>query len=218
MIYKTYKYAKAKENLTAFKWSVIVYFAVIIAALLVTVVMKTSILYYRYLFVITGLYIFAISFILGKEQNKIEIVSLLSVIAILGIYNKIVVMKDNYDKTNMEPINYMKSNIQEGDMIVFANLGGGFVTAVHFPDNQVYFYNADNWGVEEAYKAFGPNYETVVTKDFVKDCSKRVWVIDDSNGNTYDDLFKDYGYNKISEENYFTKYHGYNYKITLIEN
>ena len=218
MIYKTYKNAKAKENLTAFKWSVIVYFAVIIAALLVTVVMKTSILYYRYLFVITGLYIFAISFILGKEQNKIEIVSILSVIAILGIYNNIVMMKDNYDKTNMEPINYMKSNIQEGDMIVFANLGGGFVTAVHFPDNQVYFYNADNWGVEEAYKAFGPNYETVVTKDFVKDCSKRVWVIDDSNGNTYDDLFKDYGYNKISEENYFTKYHGYNYKITLIEN
>ena len=218
MIYKTYKYAKAKENLTAFKWSVIVYFAVIIAALLVTVVMKTAILYYRYLFVITGLYIFAISFILGKEQNKIEIISILSVIAILGIYNNIVMIKDNYDKTNMEPINYIKSNIQKEDMIVFANLGGGFVTAIHFPDNQVYFYNEDNWGVEEAYKAFGPNYETTVNKDFIKDCSKRVWVIDDSNGNTYNDLFKEFGYKIISEENYFTKYHGYNYKITLIEN
>lgn len=71
MIYKTYKYAKAKEDLNSFKWSVIVYFAVILAAIIITALMKTSILYYRYLFVITGLYIFAVSFILGKEENKI---------------------------------------------------------------------------------------------------------------------------------------------------
>ena len=51
MIYKTYKYAKAKEDLNSFKWSVIVYFAVILAAIIITALMKTSILYYRYLFV-----------------------------------------------------------------------------------------------------------------------------------------------------------------------
>ena len=216
VIYKTYIYAKKKENLTAFKWSVIIYFAVIVSALIITVVMKTSILYYRYLFVITGLYIFAISFILGKEQNRIEVVSILSVIAILGIYNNIVMMEDNYSRTNMEPINYIESNIQENDMIVIANLSG-FVTAVDFPDNQVYFYNKDNWNVEEAYKAFGPNYETVATKDFVKDCSNRVWIVDDPGANTYDDLFKNNGYNIISENSYFTDYHGYCYKITLVE-
>lgn len=70
IIYKTYKYFKEKQDLQPFKWSVIVYFAVIIAAIIITVVMKTSILYYRYLFVITGLYIFAISFILAKEKIK----------------------------------------------------------------------------------------------------------------------------------------------------
>ena len=217
MIYKTYKYAKAKENLNAFKWSVIVYFAVILAAIIITAVMKTSILYYRYLFVITGLYIFAISFILGKEQNKVEIVSILSVIAILGIYNNVGLMQENYSKTNMEPINYMKENIKEGDTIAFANLGGGFVLSIHFADNQVYFYNADNWGVEEAYKAFGPNYDTVVNKEFVKECSNRVWIVDDPNGKFYEDVFKEEGYNKVSEKVYYTKYHGYNYKIMLIE-
>lgn len=116
----------------------------------------------------------------------------------------------------MEPINYIESNIQENDMIVIANLSG-FVTAVDFPDNQVYFYNKDNWNVEEAYKAFGPNYETVATKDFVKDCSNRVWIVDDPGTNTYDDLFKNNGYNIISENSYFTDYHGYCYKITLVE-
>ena len=150
-------------------------------------------------------------------QNKVEIVSILSVIAILGVYNNVMMIKDNYSSTNSEPMDYMKENIQEGDTIVFANLGGGFVAAIHFVDNQVYFYNADNWGVEEAYKAFGPNYETCVTKDFIEDCSERVWVIDVPNGSVYEDLFGDKDYNKVSEEEFFTKYHDYSYKITLIE-
>ena len=217
IIYKVYTYHKEKQDMKPFKWSVIVYFAVILAAVVITVVMKTSILYYRYLFVITGLYIFAISFILAKEKNKVEFVTILSVIAILGGYNNIRIIKDNYDSTNYEPMKYIEENIQEGDTIAFSNLGGGFVAAIHFEDNQVYFYNPENWGVEEAYKAFGPNYETCVTKDFVEDCSNRVWVIDDINGSLYEELFKDKDYKKVSEKEYFTKYHDYNYKITLIE-
>ena len=217
IIYKVYKYHKEKQDMKPFKWSVIVYFAVILAAVVITVVMKTSILYYRYLFVITGLYIFAISFILAKEKNKVEFVTILSVIAILGGYNNIRIIKDNYDSTNYEPMKYIEKNIQEGDTIAFSNLGGGFVAAIHFEDNQVYFYNPENWGVEEAYKAFGPNYETCVTKDFAEDCSNRVWVIDDINSSLYEELFENKEYKKVSEKEFYTKYHDYNYKITLIE-
>ena len=211
MIYKTYKYAKAKEDLTSFKWSVIVYFAVILAAIIITALMKTSILYYRYLFVITGLYIFAVSFILGKEENKIE------VIAILGVYNNIVMMKDNYDYSNQEPIKYLNENVKEGDTIVYADFGGGSVVAVQFADNQVYFYNADNWGVEEAYKAFGPNYEVKVTKDFIDNCSNRVWFVDNIYNSVADEIFEGKGYNKVSEKDFSTKYHDYSYKIVLLE-
>ena len=217
MIYKTYKYAKAKEDLTSFKWSVIVYFAVILAAIIITALMKTSILYYRYLFVITGLYIFAVSFILGKEENKIEIVAILSVIAILGVYNNIVMMKDNYDYSNQEPIKYLNENVKEGDTIVYADFGGGSVVAVQFADNQVYFYNADNWGVEEAYKAFGPNYEVKVTKDFIDNCSNRVWFVDNIYNSVADEIFEGKGYNKVSEKDFSTKYHDYSYKIVLLE-
>ena len=217
IIYKTYKYAKAKEDLTSFKWSVIVYFAVILAAIIITALMKTSILYYRYLFVITGLYIFAVSFILGKEENKIEIVAILSVIAILGVYNNIVMMKDNYYYSNQEPIKYLNENVKEGDTIVYADFGGGSVVAVQFADNQVYFYNADNWGVEEAYKAFGPNYEVKVTKDFIDNCSNRVWFVDNIYNSVADEVFEGKGYNKVSEKEFSTKYHDYSYKIVLLE-
>ena len=217
MIYKTYKYVKAKEDLNSFKWSVIVYFAVILAAIVITALMKTSILYYRYLFVITGLYIFAVSFILGKEGNRIEIVAILSVIAILGVYNNIVMMKDNYDYSNQEPIKYLNENVKEGDTIVYADFGGGSVVAVQFADNQVYFYNADNWGVEEAYKAFGPNYEVKVTKDFIDNCSNRVWFVDNIYNSVADEIFEGKGYNKVSEKDFSTKYHDYSYKIVLLE-
>ena len=217
MIYKTYKYAKAKENLNEFKWAVIVYFAVILVAIIITALMKTSILYYRYLFVITGLYIFAVSFVLGKEQNKIEIISILSVIAILGVYNNIIMMKDNYDYSNQEPIKYLNENVQDGDTIVYADFGGGSVVAVQFAENQVYFYNADNWGVEEAYEAFGPNYEVKVTKDFIENCSNRIWVIDNVYNSVTDEVFEGTGYNKVSEQDFFTKYHDYSYKIILLE-
>lgn len=217
MIYKTYKYVKAKEDLNSFKWSVIVYFAVILAAIVITALMKTSILYYRYLFVITGLYIFAVSFILGKEENRIEIIAILSVIAILGVYNNIVMMKDNYDYSNQEPIKYLNENVKEGDTIVYADFGGGSVVAVQFADNQVYFYNADNWGVEEAYKAFGPNYEVKVTKDFIDNCSNRVWFVDNIYNSVAEEIFEGKGYNKVSEKDFSTKYHDYSYKIVLLE-
>ena len=217
IIYKTYKYTKAKEDLNAFKWSVIIYFAVIVSAIIITALMKTSILYYRYLFVITGLYIFAVSFILGKEQNKVEIISVLSVIAILGVYNNVIMMKDNYDYSNQAPIKYLNENIKEGDTIVYADFGGGSVVAVQFADNQVYFYNEDNWGVEDAYEAFGPNYEVKVNKDFIENCSKRIWFVDNANNSVTDEVFEGTDYNKISEKDFYTKYHDYSYKIILLE-
>ena len=218
MIYKTYKLHKEKQDLKPYKWAVGMYFAVIIAALLITLLMKQSILYYRYLFVITGLYIFAISFILGKEKNKIEIVAILSVIAILGVYYNVGTIIDNYSSTNAGPIDYIEENIKPEDTVVYTDCGVGSVAANHCLEPQVYFYNADNWGVQEAYKAFEPNYETVITPDFMEELSGRIWVIDNAYGNSAKDLFGDEAkYKTVSEEKFLTDYHDYNWKITLVE-
>lgn len=218
MIYKIYKLNKEKQDLKPLRYAIGMYFAVIIAALVITVILKTSILYYRYLFVITGLYIFAISFILNKEKNKEIIISILSVIAILGIYNNIGMIIDNYNSTNAEPINYMIENIKAEDTVVYTDYGVGSVAANHCLESQVYFLNEPDWGIVEAYKAFGPNYETVITRDFMDKCSDRIWVIDNAYGSAADDLFSDETqYKKVSEKQFFTKYHNYMYKITLIE-
>ena len=217
MIYKTYKLIKEKQNIKPYLWSVGLYLLVIITALIITVILKTSILYYRYLFVITGFYIFAVSFILGKEKNNVCIITILVVIAGLGLYNNIVLMKDNYSKTNLEPIIYMEENIQEGDNIVFTEIGVGSIPTIRFKQNQIYFYNEENWGVEEAYRVFEPNYNTEITKDFIDECSNRVWVIDGTWENETEKIFENTAYRKVSEKEFYTSYHNYNYRIILLE-
>ena len=76
------------------------YLAVILAAIIITKVLNSEILYYRYLFVITGLYIFAISYILAKSENKYLITIVCIVVLSLGIYNNIIQIKDNYAVEN----------------------------------------------------------------------------------------------------------------------
>lgn len=216
MVYRAYQYSKEKQDMKPFKWAVGVYVAVIIAAVIITIVLQTSILYYRYLFVITGLYIFAVSFILGKEKNFVTVAVILAVIAGLGIYNNIVMMKDNYSKSNIEVIEYMKENIQEGDSIAFTKVGVGSIPAIFFEENQVFFYNVEYWSVEEAYRAFEPNFSTVTDKETILNNSNRIWIIDENWNNAAQIITEDTEFEQASEKEFYTKYHDYNYKITLV--
>ena len=218
IIYKTYKYSKEKQNLTPFKWAVGIYLGVILAAIIITVVLKSAILYYRYLFVVTGLYIFAISFILAKEQSKVAVVSILTVIALLGINNNVGMIKDNYASSNEGPLKCLEENMKPEDDVVFSDIGVGSVAANHAIENRVYFMNLANWGVEEAYKAFGPNFSTEVSKDCLNNLSDRVWIIDYCDGTAYEDLMGENSeYKKVMDEKFYTGYHDYKWRIVLIE-
>lgn len=214
---KLHKTIKNKENILPVKLSIGIYIVVIIAALIVTIFAKTSILYYRYLFVITGLYIFTLSFIISKEQNKKIIIVICSITLILGIASNSILVKDNYSKENSKPIEYLKSQIQDGDFIVYTDISVGSVMAVNFPNNTQYFYNEEDWGVEEAYKAFAPQMETYVTRDFMDNLTGRIWIIDGVSDSTYQTLFNNNEYTYITQETYQTKYQKYHYIITLVE-
>ena len=198
-------------------FATIIYFSVIIAALLITAILKTSILYYRYLFVITGLYIFAISYILAKSDNIYLITIVCIVVLGLGTYNNILQIQDNYAEENRKPLTYLKENVQEGDVFVYNEVGSGFVCASIFTENKQYFYNKENWGVEEAYKAWSPQVETCINTDFIDNCKERIWVIGSWNNSCYEELFNNESYKKVSSINFETKYQNYPYKITLVE-
>lgn len=214
---KLHKLRKNKEDILPVKLSIGIYLAVILAALIITALAGTSILYYRYLFVITGLYIFTLSFILSKEQNKKIVITICLITAILGISSNVIMIKDNYGSNNMKQIEYLKDNIQEGDYIVYTDAGTGSVIAVNFPNNKQYFYNIPNWGVREAYKAFGPQMDTYVTSDFMDELSGRIWIIDGDRDSCYQDVFNNEEYKYISQKQFQTDYKNYHYVITLVE-
>ena len=67
-----------------------------------TIFLHTSILYYRYLFVITGLLIFSISYILSKEKNNKIIWTICAGICIIATMNNVKMIKDGYSGTNFE--------------------------------------------------------------------------------------------------------------------
>ena len=121
---------------------------VIIAALIMSAILWQPILYYRYMFAITGLCFLAISILLAKGKNVYTII-VCAIILIAGIVNNVQMILDNYDSSNSLPFEYIEENIEEDDVIVYTDIGSGSVLAVKFPENKQYFYNGANWGVEE---------------------------------------------------------------------
>lgn len=200
-------------------YALLIYIAVIIAALAITLLLDTSILYYRYLYVITGLYIFFISFYLVKNTNKYILTSICGITIILAIASNFMLIKEVYDKSNQEPITYLKQNIQPNDVIVFeeSNFGTGSVVSLNFTDNKQFYYNPSDWGIVEAYKAFGEQLEVYTNTDFLDKCTDRVWIIDSPNSDYYNKVFNNDDFEVLSRKIIETKYEGYIYNMILVQ-
>ncbi len=213
-------FRKRKEktiNLKPAIYAVALYLSVIIAAIIITQILKTPIIYYRYLFVVTGMYIFAVSYILSKEDNTHIILIICAIILTLGIINNVQQIKENYAKGNGKQIEYLRENIQEGDVLVYSNIGNGSVFASNFTNYKQYFYNGADWGVQEAYKVWAPQMDTYVTTDFLEELTGRVWIIDSQDNGFYNELFNTDEFKYISTEYFDTPYQNYIYNITLVE-
>lgn len=216
-IYLTIKLFRQKESKKPVILALGIYLAVIIAAIGMTKLLHTQILYYRYLFVITGLLIFAISYILSKEKNNKIIWTICTVICIIATMNNIKMIKDGYSKNNFKQYEYLEQNIQQGDAIIYREIGHGSTIAVYFTENKQYFYNPENWNVEEAYKALGSHMTTCINSDFIQDLEGRIWIIDKTDKSLYNELFNNEQYKLISEKEFMTAYHEYSMNMILVE-
>lgn len=79
--------------------------------------------------------------------------------------------------------------------------------------------NLEHWGVEEAYKAYGPGMETKEDWEFLKNYTGRIWVIDDESQLLYQNNdFPKEGISIVKEEKTFkVKYHNATYNIILAQ-
>ena len=216
LIFRAYTAKKENVDLKPAILSASIYVGVILLMLIVSII--SPILFSRYLFVMTGLYIFTMAYIMSKEKNKYITISIVTVILLMGLGSMIKNVQINYDSSNMKQIEYLKENIKEGDIILYSNIGNGGVIAAFFQDNKQYFYNGEYWDVEEAYKAYGPAMETIYNyEDILKDFHGRIWLIDSENMGLYNEIPKD-GISVIKEtEEFSTRYQNYTYNIMLLQ-
>ena len=218
-----YRCKKERISVKNARNSLLLYVLIVFIAFLIS--LKSPILYPRYLMTITGLLIFFIADIMAKEKSKYITIEICIIIFVTSLISNINIINNNYDNTNMKQIEYLEENIKDDDIIVYSNIGNGSVFAVYFKDNKQYFYNGDHWNVEEAYKAYGPQMETVEDLDFLKDYKGRIWIIDSIDSSFYNDKFKTDDYKVIDSKviktkypsSFDTNYSGYEYNLILIE-
>ena len=218
-----YRCKKERISIKNARNSLILYVLIVFIAFLIS--LKSPILYPRYLMTITGLLIFFIADIMAKEKSKYITIEICIIIFVTSLISNINIINTNYDNTNMKQIEYLEENIKDDDIIVYSNIGNGSVFAVYFKDNKQYFYNGYHWNVEEAYKAYGPQMETVENLDFLKDYKGRIWIIDSADSSFYNDKFKTDDYKVIDSKviktkypsSFDTNYSGYEYNLILRE-
>lgn len=120
--YRIYKAKKNKKEVLPAIIAIIIYITVIVAVLIISLI-GSPILVGRYLLTLTGLYIFVFAFFMAKEEKKWVTKMICVVILILSFIGNYTAIKNNYDITNQEVMQFMEENIQKDDIIIYNEIG-----------------------------------------------------------------------------------------------
>lgn len=209
------KNKKKDKNISVCIWAISVYFGVIILSLLLSFV--TDIFTTRYTLPMIGLLVFAISYVCSLENKKWVLISFMSIIVILFGISTYNVYLENYDNSNKKLEEEINNVVQEGDIFIYREIGAGSVVAIKYPNNKQYYYNAYHWTVEEAYKAYAPQMETVEDLSVLDNIKGRIIVIDDGSTALYDELKEKENIETIKKpEKINMKYKNLNYTISIL--
>jgi len=191
-----------KEEAKPIVLSLIVYFGVIFAFLIVSIF--KPIFYVRYSIVCYGLLLFTFAYLIARD-NKTYL-KILIVVVMLGLTGAraIPIYQENYNVSNSTIDDYLKANMKAGDIILFDN-PGAFAVSVKYQEVPTYFYNSSNWNIQKAYKAFGSKVTILSNLDIIKNYTGRIWIID--SGSTYKAVTSWSGTTEVSYEKMQLKYY-----------
>lgn len=216
IVYIIIKNLRKKEDIKKGIIPIAIYIIVIVIVALVSRI--SPILYARYLFTITGLLIFAVSYFLAKENNQLMIGLICGAVLVMSIMNLKANIEENYDVSNQEPITYLQENLQPNDIIMYSNINNGGVIAALIDTNQQYFLNLENWTIEEAYKAYSPQMKVASSvEEVVKEAKGRIFIIDTGDLSLYNSLENKEQYQEVSIQKFEPKYKSYTYQIIILE-
>ena len=210
------EYKKDKQKMLIPILSGCVYLGVIIVTLVISL-LKQDIFTTRYTVPMLGLLLIFMSYVLSISNTKITAI-ICTIIIALSINNSTIFFAKNYNESNRQLSNLINEDIESEDIFVYSEIGLGSIISEYYPNNKQYFYNAEHWFVEQAYKAFDPQMKTIEKLDEIEDFKGRIWVIDGDNNKMYDIISK-YPDVKIikNQEKITTSYKDTNWTISLIE-
>ncbi len=194
-----------------------IYAIVVISIFIIS--LKVPILYARYFLNLTGIFMFFMAFFMIKGGKKILTIFICLLTLITAIFVNYRVSSMNYGPTNPKPLEYVKQDLQQDDLILFGNDATGFVISMQLVDIANCFFDGDYWNVEPAYQAFGKDMKTIKTLEGLDDYQGRIWVIDSGNYDIYYEMVERYKDDiQLIKQNHFSiEYHGYQYNISLVE-
>ena len=217
-----FKIRKQKEKIDM-KPAVIpflIYVGIILIALGISLCMQSVILLYRYLLILTGLFIFGITYIVSKDNNKYRVAIFCIIVLICSLFSNIGLINENYDTRNNTFLSYLDQNIKQDDIILYSDAISGAVVTTYFGDNQSYFYDKNHWNVEEAYKAYAPSMKIIYSiDDLMQNYKGRIVLVEggDSSGLLEEIEKLNDSCNTISREVFETGYKENTYTIEIIE-
>lgn len=209
---------KGRDNSRAAITSYCLFFAVIAASLIVSLI-KRPIYLERYTMVMYTFAVIPAAYVLSEIGFKRKTVgravksAVVAVLLAVCIVRAVPVYSTSYSPTNLDCRRWMDENLREGDKVVFDEIGG-FTLSIYHPEYEHYFYNKGLWDVEDAYRAFG-NVRVVRELSDFEDYEGRVWV--HMRGESYEILTKEYGFKETACAVVDQAYYGYFYTMVLLE-
>lgn len=91
--------------------------------LLASLIIWRPVFFSRYLFVMTGLYIFWIAYLMSLEKNKIMIMSICTIIMLVSTMTNIMNINLFYDENNVKVYDYIGNDIQKDDIFIYSDVG-----------------------------------------------------------------------------------------------
>lgn len=211
-----------KEERKPANWCFYIYIAIIVIAYIISRILGSVILVERYLLVLTGLLIFAISFFMANDKSKKRVISICAVISVISILSNNIAIKENYNLENNSWKEYIQSNLQEGDIFIYTNAINGAVVATELSSSievKTYYYNKPQWPIQESYKVYEPYMIITDTLEEILDNYKgRVWLIEPFDEyDLRDEINEKYNAVQIDERKFWRPYKNYTFTIELLE-
>lgn len=220
IIYVYYIYQMIWNKLHKRKNTVVIYCLAVhlilyLSMLLVSIVVK-PIMYYRYMVVTTGILIFPLAYFLASSSTKIQkaIATFLVIIFLgLSIYDNSVRIKENYDISNGQEIQYIQEKYDEDTILVYSDIFLASSLAEQLPDYNWCYYLGDN---AMEVKPFELCTKTV-NSQFLEEYHGKIILIDSEGTVAYQDMTNKYKLKEIEKKRIQIKYRGMIYHIIILE-